>query len=137
MRLRTILQTALYLSVLPLIACSRTVPDEVTGRVIDSTTHIPLERVIVSVFFTEWSLQIPSPEGTPKAKITERKTTGTDKDGTFRFDLRELKQYIAKEFPDEKLTMEKLWFKKEGYAELREPFTTPGQIFELTPLTQK
>lgn len=137
MSLHSLLPVTLFLGASLLMACGHPVPEEVTGRVIDSATGMPLERVVVSVFFTEWSLQIPGPEGTPKAKITERKTTGTGKDGAFRFDLRELKQYIAKEFPDEKLTMEKLWFKKEGYAELREPFTTPGQIFELTPLTQK
>jgi hypothetical protein len=108
-------------------------PDEISGLVIDRDTGVPLNGARISVLINERGYRATiGPEGTAKPMVAKVVAATTGSDGIFSLDLQRLKADLMAKHGVEGLAMWKpLSVKKEGYEDLFEPYTGPGQTLRL------
>jgi hypothetical protein len=121
---------------LSMFACrapkGETVPDVLTGTVEDKATGMHLQGVNVEVFITEKSyVPYVGPEGTVKHKIAKFVRGSTDTNGLFSIDMRSFKRSVEQSFPNEEIVMDRLLFRKAGYADLYEEYVGADRTFRL------
>lgn len=98
----------------------------------DEETGARLQGASVEVFITEKGyVPFVGPEGTTKHKIAKFVRTATDANGLFLIDMRDIKKSLRDSHPGEEIVMDRLLFRKTGYADLYERYVEGGRTFKL------